>query len=138
MKELLNEILDDTLAYYDSKDKLARDNFDNGCHYLQTSTGNQCAVGRYFTEEIVEKLKSRPDENDPLFQAIQGDVYDFEHVFPLDSVLVDKVKGVPLRFWSTLQQLHDSVLFKYEEDHHVNRVVKEIRDNIKLNRYETV
>lgn len=137
IKKLLNEILDETIAYYDSEDKLARDEPNGACHYVHTETGNQCAVGRYFTKEVVNKLKNiNNDIDDPLFEAIDGNVYDFEVVMPLDSVLIDKVKGVPLKFWDELQQLHDSVLFKSLENYHLDRVVEKIKENIKLGKYE--
>ena len=139
MKELLNEILDETLAYYDSKDKLAREESNGACVYVDKETGNQCAVGRYFTQEIVDKLRNinwDDDGTDPLYEAVEGDVFDFEEVMPLDSVLIDRVRGISLKFWNELQQLHDSVLFKSLENHHLNRVVNDIKQDIKKGKYE--
>lgn len=142
-KKLLNEILDETLAYYDCEDKLARNN-SNACYYLDIKTGNQCAVGRYFTKEIVELLRFKKEKSEKfsnsylvnLYEAIHGDVFDFEAVMPLDSVLIDRVRGVPLKFWNELQQLHDSVLFKSIENHHLNRIIKGIKEDIKKGKYE--
>jgi len=152
-KKLLNEILDETLAYYDSEDKLARSN-SNACYYLDTKTGNQCSVGRYFTKEIVELLKFRLENLelklgkpkklsngylvDDLYEAIHGDVHDFEAVMPLDSVLIDRVRGVSIKFWNELQQLHDSILFKYQPASRIGtkRFVNGIREDIIKGKYE--
>jgi len=135
MKDLLNKILDETVAYYDTKDKLAKNEVTGHCEYL-TEEGNKCAVGRYFTDgtiELIRTIQSTKSEEMPvglivLSDAIKGDVFDLEAVMPLKDVLIDEVKDVPLVFWNELQQLHDQEL--HTGDPGVKRTIDRIKNKI--------
>lgn len=135
MKDLLNKILDETVAYYDTKDKLAKDEVSGHCEYL-TEEGNKCAVGRYFTDgtiELIRTIQNTKIEEMPvglivLSDAIKGDVFDLEAVMPLKDVLIDEVKDVPVVFWNELQSLHDSHL--HQGGPGSERTIARIKDRI--------
>ena len=133
MKELLNKILDETVAYYDTIDKLAKDIESESCEYL-AENGNKCAVGRYFTDNIIDDIrtiKKTIPEQLPitlinLSEAIGGDVFDFEDVMDLKDVLIDEVKDVPISFWSRLQNLHDQDLHQPGVEIAIDRIRADI------------
>ena len=142
MKELLNKILDETVAYYDTIDKLAKDIEPYSCEYL-AENGNKCAVGRYFTDNIIDDIrtiKKTIPEQLPitlinLSEAIGGDVFDFDSAMDLKDVLIDEVKDVPISFWSRLQNLHDLDLHQPGVEISIDRIRADIDKGYFYKRY---
>lgn len=90
------EILEDTVKFYKKNPRSV--NVHGQCSYLSPD-GARCAVGRYISEENIQKLGNLNGSGvDSLIDEFGG----------LDTILVDSVQGLDEAFWSNLQGLHDS------------------------------
>lgn len=96
------EIILDTVDFY-HKNENKRAVSMGDCQYL-TEDGRRCAVGRYVLDEHIEAI-----------EAVEGDFggSDYESVCSLlgvetlDSYMKEEVRGMPRKFWTTMQDLHD-------------------------------
>lgn len=98
MKNLMLKVLNDTVKYY-SKDMRRRSvKEDGGCQYfIKGKNGcpnKMCAIGRY----IMPSKRLEANENGGMW-------VDSKHITPL---LKKEVRDIPLKFWTALQDLHDS------------------------------
>jgi len=90
----MQDILEDTIEYY-SESPRAQDS-SGSCQYTDTD-GNHCAVGRYMREEFQTAE----------FYANDG-VSVGSLAADLDTYLKSNVLGLTEKFWSALQEIHDS------------------------------
>ena len=93
-KVRMQDILDDTIEYY-SESPRAIDK-SGSCQYTD-EVGNHCAIGRYMREEFqtVEFYAN----NGTSVGSLAADV---------DTYLKSHVLGLPEKFWSALQDIHDN------------------------------
>jgi hypothetical protein len=99
------EIVRETAAFYNSKNRATVENIEDGClrpsitcEYI-TSDNKMCAVGRCLTKKGLERVM----KNCSVYN-----VSDIDEVFGLDKLLKKKYHGHPVMFWSKLQRLHDN------------------------------
>ena len=90
----MKDILKDTIEYY-SESPRAQDS-SGSCQYTDVG-GNHCAVGRYM----------RPEFQTVNFYANDG-VSVGNLAADIDTYLDSKVIGLTEKFWSALQDIHDS------------------------------
>ena len=90
----MQDILEDTIEYY-SESPRAQDS-SGSCQYTDDD-GNHCAVGRYM----------RPEFQTTEFYANNG-VSVGSLAADVDTYLDSKVIGLTEKFWSALQDIHDS------------------------------
>ena len=93
----MQDILEDTINHYGyaPTERRAQDS-SGSCQYTD-SGGNHCAVGRYM----------RPEFQTTGFYANDG-MSVGSLASSLDTYLESKVLGLSEKFWSALQELHDS------------------------------
>ena len=93
----MQDILEDTIEYYSDAPYETRAQDSSGsCQYTDAG-GNHCAVGRYM----------RPEFQTTGFYAKDG-VSVGSLAADLDTYLESKALGLTEKFWSALQELHDS------------------------------
>ena len=93
-QQQMKDILEDTIEYY-SESPRAMD-LSGSCQYTDDN-GNHCAVGRYMREEF--QTTEFYGNNGTSVGSLAADV---------DTYLESKVLGLTTRFWSALQDIHDS------------------------------
>ena len=76
------------------------------CQYL-TFAGKKCAIGRWFTEDALERLGDFDYPVEDVYGAYSGEAYSGEGL-GCDDFLMPEVRGHDVTFWSELQELHDS------------------------------
>jgi len=113
----MQDILDDTIEYYNESPR-AMDK-SGSCQYTD-EVGNHCAIGRYMREE---------------FQTVNFYANDGVSVgslaADLDTYLKSNVLGLTEKFWSALQDVHDSSNNWGEYDEGLTAVGKARRDSMK-------
>ena len=90
----MQDILEDTIEYY-SESPRAMD-LSGSCQYTDDN-GNHCAVGRYMREEF--QTTEFYGNNGTSVGSLSADV---------DTYLESSVLGLTEKFWSALQDIHDS------------------------------
>ena len=90
----MQDILEDTIEYY-SESPRAQDS-SGSCQYTDAD-GNHCAVGRYMREEF--QTTEFYANNGTSVGSLAADV---------DTYLESNVLGLTEKFWSALQDIHDS------------------------------
>lgn len=90
------EIIEDTVRFYKKHPRSVNDS--GQCSYLDAH-GNRCAVGRYISDEYIERL------GDTNTTSVSGLINEWGE---LDSILVDSAIGLKEEFWTDLQGFHDS------------------------------
>ena len=93
-KTRMKDILKDTIEYY-SEEPRAMD-ASGSCQYTDNN-GNHCAVGRYMRPEF--QTVDFYANNGVSVGSLSADV---------DTYLDSKVIGLTEKFWSALQDIHDS------------------------------
>ena len=91
------EIIDETVAFYET-DPSRRAEENNSCLYTD-SRGNRCALGRYFTPEMLEATGDFKGSFKTLLAKLDRD--------PDDEVFLPEYRGHDLEFWEELQAFHD-------------------------------
>lgn len=91
------EIIAETVAFYgEDTDRRGLD-CDGDCLY-RTADGKECAVGRC----MIDSDNVEPAGGSP------GSVWGNEDMDAMDSDLYPQYRGQSMRFWSRLQDLHDT------------------------------
>ena len=90
----MQDILEDTIEYY-SESPRAMD-LSGSCQYTDTD-GNHCAVGRYMRPEF--QTTEFYGNNGTSVSSLAADI---------DTYLKSNVLGLTEKFWSALQDIHDS------------------------------
>ena len=98
IKNRMQEVLEETLYYYDSFDKAGWNSNGHCCVYYDPNTGNKCAIGRCLYADQTHLLSHEGDVND----LIRNYGY-----FSVDRAFKKKYQDLPFDFWSLLQKLHD-------------------------------
>jgi len=93
-KVRMQDILEDTIEYYSDSPRAM--DLSGSCQYTDAD-GNHCAVGRYMREEF--QTTEFYANNGTSVGSLSARV---------DAYLKSHVLGLPEKFWSALQELHDS------------------------------
>lgn len=109
LKQRMLEVLKETVDYY-SEDFDRRSVFNNGCFYF--SEGRMCAVGRCLID---------PEGFEENAKDISGDTTISHLKDKVDFNFKDEYKGLPINFWSSIQELHDKDKF-WQEDHQPSKL----------------
>ena len=93
-QQQMKDILEDTIEYYSDSPRAM--DFSGSCQYTDAD-GNHCAVGRYMKKEF--QTTEFYANNGVSVGSLAADV---------DTYLDSKVVGLTEKFWSALQDIHDS------------------------------
>jgi hypothetical protein len=98
--EIIEELFDNYYVKHPEKRSIDR---DGACVYLDSETGNKCAVGMCLTDDFLQIAK-----------YILGGVLSLQrdgHCSSIDEVLKEEYRGHDKRFWISLQEMHDELLY---------------------------
>jgi hypothetical protein len=94
------QLLNESIEFYSHNPRgLTSDKTD--CVYWNKHSNNKCAIGRCMNNVSVDKYATLQEDVEGLHSMLSSSNIDF------DSILEPKYRGIPLDFWSPLQQLHD-------------------------------
>ena len=97
-KELMLEVLEDTIKFYsEDTNRRSREIVGgvNFCTYENKENGNKCAVGRLLNKQDLAMIENKAYKDLSIYS-----VYDY--------LTTEKVKSLPVKFWSRLQEFHDN------------------------------
>ena len=95
MPKSMLEILDETVAFYNSKNRSVVQREEDVICLYKGPDGKKCAFSRCCTEEAADSLV---EDNSADY---------FERGGSLDYLLQEEYQGHPTAFWMKIQQLHD-------------------------------
>ena len=116
--------MNETISYYAEDTSRRGYRERGGCYYI-TEDKNRCAVGRCMTAKFIR-------EHGTILCAVE----DIPHRLDveLDETLKREYRGLPMKFWTALQGIHDSSTnWNYEgltERGHVN--VERVKASLEL------
>lgn len=94
-------VLDESYLIYTAKPESRGTDGQGGCYY-ETKDGKHCSVGRCM---LPSKVGPRLSGN---VEDLTDESSDRCDIMSLDPLLKRRYKGLPLLFWSVLQEWHDN------------------------------
>jgi hypothetical protein len=102
--EIIEELFDNHFVKNPNKRGVSEFEGRPICVYYKADTRNKCAVGMCLTTKALSHIGR---------EHFEGDVRDLDDFFSnnLDYYMKDQYRGHSLKFWTALQDLHDSPRF---------------------------
>jgi hypothetical protein len=99
------QLLNESIEFYSNNPRgIASDGDD--CVYWNRKNNTKCAVGRCMNRASLNKYSSYGGPINDLCYPINN----------FDNLLKPRYRGIPLTFWSRLQQLHDNHMFWHQKN----------------------
>lgn len=108
----------DTLLPYKLDRSTCATNINLNCVYLDSNTGNKCAIGKHMKKGV--------------WQQHKGSVLELVSHYKLSNILTEEAnsQNLSLDIWGTIQSYHDSLARKL--DSLVNPIVKLLETDLNI------
>lgn len=115
------DVLNDTIKHYRTDDNKKCENHEGKCVYSSSDHDNNCALGRYMTDEAKDILRDN----------VSATAHSLKEEGKLEQYLKPEYRGFKVDFWKMLQNLHDSEKM-WDIEYSFGRHIEYVKNEIKL------